>query len=365
MPLVSGTTEKKARSLNKLLPPGFNRGPRPDVSDFRRQFLDWCERFWPTYTDPVYALPDSVVAWLGSAGSRSFSALSRKIDLEAERTFAAFCGREKTAGFVNGLPVLNPLFGTNLSFQKRLSYFLPEGQESRAETLSTNFASREIGVVQKAYLGKLWCTNQFLVELETLRRMYEASPLFPRLQYPLNEFTARYVNVSNEITRAAAVELGSLMAAFLGRWSLCHLPSWELPYPQGTLDTAPPLVPSRTPRFGVRPTIPTYFPVSKLDRLTDAVEALQLSEARRAGIDQSFASIDQVDVFAAKADLIHLERTIRHRFSGQVRGGLAAMIIHAAAEHLGLSTHRVEKFRKEIAAARKGNSVRKGDTNNS
>jgi hypothetical protein len=311
--------------------------------------------FGPFVTDPLvkYALPTSAIKSL-SQPSGPTPAIFDNREAKEELEFSRQCESFLTTGFRGEYPV--PLFMPfwRQPIKPNSKSDLP-GDFQFATEVADGFDSTvtDTRTKQKAYIGRLWSSPVYLYELDTVRSAFAKRSWYDGLKFPLHRSA---LEITGNRPRNAGVEqLFRLLTTFLDRWSLWGLMTWDLPYPQGPLDGNPFPDGSRAlPVAGVRTFVPTYFPVDKPARLRDAILSQQLTEARRMGLPPELASIGEVKKYAAVAELIHLERTIRSRRPNMQRKGIVAHIELAGMKHLGLKIDRIQGLRKLISKARKG-----------
>lgn len=323
-----------------------------DVASFRLTYSDWCRKYWST-SDLVYALPPSALNSLSRPLSGTMPAFLDGRAAEAESAFSAMCMRQNAVGFRSDMPIQYLLFRCEPAQNDphRSSAISPI---SPALLKTFNELLEGARTIQKAFVGRLWCNPVFLEELGSIRTALKQCPGLDRVDYPLHRLmpaaaTARGKNRAS----AMAVDNYKALARFLDRWSLMSLTTWDLPYPQGQLDSNPfPLDSPALPANGVRTYIPTYYPVDA-GRLRQSIESLQNVEARRVGMPVALAPLGEVKTYATVAEIVHLERTIRSRQPNQKRGGIAAHIETAATKLLKLGRDRVRALRKLIPLAMK------------
>jgi hypothetical protein len=297
----------------------------------------------------LYALPKTAVKSLARPFNETVRSLFNPGLAEAEEAFSTLCIRHDAVGFRANSPIKYSLF--QVKSVSIIPASIPWSSQCPPATVKFfNDVLKNARTKQKAFVGRLWCSARFRKELESIKAAFARCPGFDRIDFPLRRlFPAAVKTRGGDKEASVTVNNYRDLARLLDRWSLAELTTWDLPYPQGPLDWNPfPRDSPALPAAGVRAYVPTYFPVDA-KRLRGAIEAQQLTEARRMGLPVELAAMGEVKSYAAVADLVHLERTIRSRCPGQKRGGIVSHIESAAMAHLKLRIDRIRSLRKLIA----------------
>jgi hypothetical protein len=329
----------------------------PLWDEFRVRHALWLERL--PADEPVYALTEPVISRLGRAGSRHAAILDAAA-AGAERDLLGVCRQHFCVGFWNGRPI------TYAALTPRLA--LPAD-----EVLRSVLSPRQITALRQALrmadatarrldgrAGWLLTEPSFLAERDALRRRWQELPAHERPAFPLGR-TVRLPELPPEAVPVAetVVSFAHDVGAFLDRWELMSLATWDLPEPQGPL--FPVCLPADSPALP-RQGVHLYVPAShRLDGedLVRQVRDLQRSAAAELGLEPEFAGLHHAELYARILKLVHLERTVTLRY-GRARPprGFVGHVVGALADSLGISTDHVRKLRKAVSACRRGERKR-------
>jgi hypothetical protein len=146
------------------------------------------------------------------------------------------------------------------------------------------------------------------------------------------------------------------MDAFLDRWGLIAMTTWDLPFPQGPL--IPALINLQSPAMpkqGLHFVLPAYFPLPQSSDLLQEFRRQQSLTCQSAGLDRTIAGLPHFEAYANMFEVWHIERTFRGRY-GHVRkgGGLVTVLEAAIAKAIGRQVSYVQKLRKAISAIQRG-----------
>jgi hypothetical protein len=318
---------------------------------------------WPPAEDldePLYRLPREVIDRLGRAHDRSAALLSAQ-DARAERAFADLCRTHHATGCWRGWPVsyrfLNdPLPAPDKGLSRKAGWTPAQFLESKRLARETEDASLRL----KGYAGWLLTEPAFLDETRRLSDRWRGLPEPQRPLFPLGRTVQFPTTLSQTELTPEADAFAADVPAFLDRWGLTRLATWELPEPQGPLlpNLLSPEAPA-LPRHGVHLVLPLHHPLQGDDGLLRRVLDLQRRYAREQGLDDSLAGLPHYKAYAGMFDVLHLERTIRSRLrADHPRRGIVGRMEEAIAAVLGGSLDQVRKFRKAIAACRRGRRAR-------
>jgi hypothetical protein len=324
---------------------------RGDFAAFRNAHPDWPIAASP---DPLYALTEAPLRRL-KRGTRREPPLIDRRSLAAEHDFAALCGHHHAVGTWDGhivqFPLLRPTNGPATGLPVS-----PWGGKT-AQTLRAEGLSAEVDGLHlrlRGVVGWLLTEPEFLSGICGLREQWRLLPDLQRPAFPLG----RRVIVRE--TGADLDAFGDALLAFLDRWSLTRLVTWDLPEPQAP--RLPELLPADSPLRpvrGVHITLPLHYALARDDDLLRRIIAEQLHAVRELGVDESLAGLPHHQAYARMFDVLHLERTLGSRFPGRpTPRGLVSVVEQAAADQLGISPEQVRRHRKAVALCRKGQRQR-------
>jgi hypothetical protein len=314
----------------------------------------------------VYCLPVRAIDALAIDSRRTPPPLDGP-QAAAERAFTALCAEFHAVGVHHGRFIDNtPLNDRPAGIRPEDLEFMKQFDGWAGMTLSALEAGlRKVGKVSdrvKGYVGWLLTEPAYLAEVAAVREDWERLPTGQRPHFPLTRPLTGPAEPGSGGggggTRAgpALPVFDSRLVAFLDKWALMNLATWDLPVPQG------PLVPNLLaphgpafPRHGIHITLPVYYPLTGDDDLLAAVLRLQQEAARRVGVGPSGAGLPHHQAYAQLLDVLHLERAARGRFPGpKPPRGLATRVVAAAVACLGLSEDHVSRYRKAIARCLRG-----------
>jgi len=329
--------------------------PRPlvrntagELAEFRRCHPAWAAQF--TGNEPVYSIPLPAIECLAGPARAGNLPLFDAATAEVERAFTRLCEDNHIVGVQADGPVSFP-------------YLTVERSELGAGIAAFNWSVAQMDTLRglstagdetrrrlRGVIGWLLTEPMFLAQVDEVRCLYEAIPVTARPRFPLARLLLAPNADGGEPFRAFTEGLVRL----LDRWGLMNLASWDLPNPQGPLlpNFLPEGSPAR-PAHGVWVYVPVHYPLQGDDALQRQIAGFQRSEVAALGIDPSFAGNTHHETYERMFRAIHLERTIRSRFSHPPRG-LVGRIEAAAEAALHLSVERVQRLRKMIARCQAG-----------
>ncbi|MFV1964007.1 MAG: hypothetical protein ACC628_01190 [Pirellulaceae bacterium] len=146
------------------------------------------------------------------------------------------------------------------------------------------------------------------------------------------------------------------LEAFLDRWGLTRMVTWDIPEPQGPMLPVPLSADAQAmPEHGLHIVLPIHYPLTGTDDLLRQIRQQQIELAKEANLDPSVAGLPHFEAYARIFDVDLFEKTIRSRYDKPGRNrGLVTVMEHAIAETLGISVNQVQKLRKAISACRRG-----------
>jgi hypothetical protein len=209
----------------------------------------------------------------------------------------------------------------------------------------------------KGYAGWLATEPLFLEQqIRSLEARWNALPEGQRPAFPLLRAVRTRVTPDGAVPAPDALRAFSDdLAAFLDRWGLTQLATWDLPMAQGPilpvlLDADAPAV----PRHGLHLFLPLHYPLTGDDDLLGEILRLQQSSVEGLGLDTSLAGLPHHEAYSQILELVHLERAITSRFDGRKPRGFISHLEEAIAESLGVSIAHVQRMRKAVARCRRG-----------
>lgn len=311
----------------------------------------------------VYCLPDPAIAALTIDNRLTKPPLDAG-QAAAERAFTALCDDFHAVGVHHGLFVT----GTQLNErpagldQDLLAYAKQHWGWTDANVRAIEAAFPKAATASdrvKGYVGWLLTEPAFLAEAAGVRDAWEQLPAAQRPAFPLHRPLpaprARAAGIKRRQVPAVQ-DFGTRLVAFLDKWALTQMATWDLPVAQGPMvpNLLPPTSPA-FPRHGIHITLPVYYPLTGDDDLLTEVLRLQQQAAREVGIGSSAAGLPHHQAYAQLVDVLHLERAIRSRFPGlKPPRGLASRVVAAAVACLGLSEDHVTRYRKAITRCLRG-----------
>jgi hypothetical protein len=328
---------------------------------FRHSHSAWAAGFPPG--EPVYCLPRPAIDQLALPRGTSPPVLDAPA-AAAERDFTGLCRRHPAVGCWRDSPVIyGPLTPPPPEPTPELMRLLNWPRAEQLQLRGALEAAREAALRRKGVPGWLLTEPAYLGQVDDLAARWRALPEARRPPFPLGRALA--VPAPPEGSRRAGpvvADFAAALGAFLDRWGLAGLATWDLPDPQGPL--LPNLFPAgapATPAHGVHLVVPLHYPLQGDDGLLRQVFDCQRQAARELGVDESLAGLPHHQAYATLFDVLHLERAIRARLTGRPRPpGLVSRVEAAVAAGLGVSTDAVIKSRKAIAACLRGERARVG-----
>jgi hypothetical protein len=318
--------------------------------------------------EPAYTLPVSVITALSTATeARGSGRASRRLisdaDEQAERSFRQTCESYSpdTIGFWRDQPVQYSLLfpvEANLGLSEALVSVLMEGgttkEQVRVSLAQAARTSAERRHQMLGYVGLLCQNEQFIAERDQLKVAFSTLP--------------PHTALSQSSGGLLAPELSEALQSFyngvrdlIQKWNLTGFATWDLPIPQGPLDSAPVGLISRLRGPQTRVTyVPPYYDVSSNVNLREEQRERQRREGQAAGVNLEFPLCD---TSARRGEsgrinpssyetmfriwLIHI--TVRRRY-GRIRGA-AARMDDALATDFGISPERIRHLRRQFAGS--------------
>jgi hypothetical protein len=332
---------------------GNVRPTAPELAAFRQQHPHWLER-WEE-SGPVYRLCPAAINAMNQPSSHGRPPILSDALAAAEHAFFDLCTRDNSAvGLWNGrfisVPYLCGSPSPSREHMRDLGW--TPGQITTVET-----QVKKNGLIQgrlKGYVGWLITEPDFIEAQQALASQWRQLPEAWR-PYTLGRLVAQQPPRSRPDSEAT-VSFQQSLDAFLDRWGLMCLQTWDLPEPQGPMTPAllPPSSPAM-PRHGLHFVVPTHYPVLGTDELLHQIRQQQDQLAMDQGLSTSMAGMAHFEVYGQMFEVDFLEKAIVSRYGTPKRPrGLVTAMEHAISQALALSVEQVQKLRKGIAACRAG-----------
>lgn len=240
----------------------------PAWAEFRRQHKPWLERHASSDINVLYRLPEAIIGILAQPLRYGRSILS-KAAIDAEREFDKLCGQHDAEGVYHSQCVvyrhLRPLAPRRADEQYASWGYSDHDIAKIQEGLAH---SRELQQRSRGYLGRLVTDPTFLTARERLREIWQMLPEEVRPGFPLRRFIAG-LRLENAVLGTPALsdfQVG--LEAFLDRYGLLSMVTWELPDPAGPLLDGHPKLPHLLAGRPVQVAVPAHFHFPDTDDLT-------------------------------------------------------------------------------------------------
>lgn len=316
-------------------------------------------------------VPEDLVAAEG--GGRVRPPLLTKEQKKAELALYELCTGHHTdcVGVAYGVPVLYMFLGTplplpevtqeqidDLKWEEVVQTKVSERTMSK-ELRDANERGTQIRRQLAAYAGKLIATEEFRRERDRLREDWLAMSDTVRMEGPF-ALPLRRLNYLTPEERTRYAEMGGgflgRLEAFLAKWSLTAMTTWDLPHPQGPLEAIPAAaaehLTGRPPVIAYRP---PYYQVPTKQDLHKEVRERQEREARDLDQPGDFPPRRLVTRggeeagYARALRMYYTEVAYRHRY-GDMRG-LKTRFAEIFRDLWSISPERVRQLRQLYVAA--------------
>jgi hypothetical protein len=319
------------------------------IGAFERANTKWFREI--EQAQAAYALPPQTTEYLRISGTLPEAAV------RLEQAFWSICAQSNAHGVFAGVPFSSPFLSERLPLPlsgQLASIGLSEDQIAAILEAERKAASTHERL--KGYLGWLLTEPVFLQERDQLRDSWVGLPE----KLPGELRLAASVTLGQPMPDSAPVDdqvrrFQTSLDAFLRKWSLVQLTTWDLPLPQGPQIPSP--LPSNSPASNfdaIWAAIPLHYPLRNDDGFLDAVQSEQLALAEIKGIDRSAAGLSHHGRYATMFAVQHWERVLSHRLALHKTKGAVTIIIAALATQLGISEDEIRKLRKMISLCRRG-----------
>jgi hypothetical protein len=209
-----------------------------------------------------------------------------------------------------------------------------------AESLQNKTSKQLLG-----YAGRLTFNPQYRGELAALKARWETLLAPPDFPLKAGKATGLSAPVVEDATFSSAVD------QFLQKWSLLQLVTWDLPQPQGPLESVPLRVAARllNPDLPVT-AYPPFYDIPSDHDVRGGIRDMQRRAAREAGIELEHPVTDTsargraASGYESAFRLWLVERAVRSRYGSLP--GLVACLTRVYSDLLGCSTARVKQLRR-------------------
>jgi hypothetical protein len=335
--------------------------PGRDWEDFRRTHEGWLARY---EADPLYYLPEAAIARL-ECPRLGHPPLLDAAAAAAERGLLALCCRYHAVGFGAAGPIVYPYLDPSppRSVRERFpdmpSWTEADWADVEPAESKAVVANRRL----KGYAGWLVTEPPFLAAVAALKARWHRLPAGQRPAFPLRRTAPTLGDADKAGPQTVPEEVAGFAAdrdAFLDRWGLIGMASWDLPEPQG------PLFPSllgvgapALPGHALHLVLPLHYPLAHDDDLLRQILGLQRGLAADRGLDRTAAGLPHHGAYTTILEVEHWERVVTGRYGrGTRRRGFIGLVVEAVAEAIGREVDLVEKWRKAISACRRGERSR-------
>jgi hypothetical protein len=324
---------------------------------YQRRFKSMARRKKPVDSGgPIHCLPEECLAVLAKPLSAGHPIVDPS-SLAAERHLLKICRTANAVGFWQDQPLVYPYLSPRPSSAALESLLQGFPEAEKRQCLEATIKADEIASRIAGVAGWLCIEPAYRDGVRQLIQRWDDLPPNERPPFPLSR-ALRWPNLPEGARPAsnAAGRFASELQAFLDRWELMHLATWDLPCPQGPLFPNPlPEGSPAVPAQGIQNIVPVHFPIQRNDDLEHAVTRQQHVLAKDKGIDPSIAGLPHHDAYGQVLQVRHLESIIVQRYT-QVRRpkGFMTRIEEAIAAALDCGVDNIQKIRKAISQCLRG-----------
>jgi hypothetical protein len=325
--------------------------------DFCRQHRSWLERHAPD-GEVIYRLPTSIVAALAGPLLHGRPILS-PADQHAEEAFDAVCGRFNAEGVYRGQPVVYAHLRPPVPPPTQEQY-LACGIDGDVIGMVTAGVQRchELQARNKGYIGRLVTDPTFRSARDALRASWQQQPQAERPGFPLRRAITGVPIYEAVPASPAQTDLQDQLAAFLDRYGLLGMATWELPDPAGPLldgfiwgRQAPHLLAGRSVQIAV----PAHFYFPGSDDLHGLVQDLQRQQTQAAGLDPSCIGPRSAESYAHLLEIDHFQRVADQRYGQRPRAkGYVNRLRDALADYLGIGLEHFRTLHRALTGYLRG-----------
>jgi hypothetical protein len=322
--------------------------------EFRSRWTEWITRVGSA--NPVYCLTEPVIARL-ERSHPDRRAIMDGMAVQAERRLLEICCRVGAAGFWQDRPINFPHLSpppSRSGIEVLMQSYPPALRNQFRAALDR---ADEVSPRRSGYVGWLLTEPAYLQEVLLLAQQWSELPANEKPSFPLGR-ALPWPEIPEGGLPASdvTVQFSSQMNAFLDRWGLINMATWDLPSPQGPLlpNPLPPGAPA-LPRHGIHICLPLHYPLQGDDDIQREILRLQQQAARELGLNSSLAGLPHFAAYSQILWVAHLERVIVERYGQQPRvKGFMTRLEEAIADALDCSVENVHKMRKAISLCRQG-----------
>lgn len=324
---------------------------------FRADHDQWLEG-WESAAQAVYRLPNQSIEILRGPVATQRALLSEQESVR-ESAFTGLCNEFKSIGCWMGQPVTStwlvrpdPLPSDESLRSPPLNWTRSQiGQAHQLVKRAEDSVLRLIG-----YMGWLVTDPVFIECRDELAERWMALDAKHR-PFPIQRaITVGERPEGTEIVAGPVAQYQRDLEAFLDRWGLMRMVTWDIPEPQGPL--LPALLSADAqamPQHGLHIVLPVHYPLTATDDLLRQIQEQQAQLAVQAKVDPSMAGLRHYKVYAQMFDVFLLEMIIRSRCERPSGNrGLVTTMEFVIAKTLDMSVGQVQKHRKAISACKRG-----------
>ncbi len=328
---------------------------------FRERHSDWIQARVDA-GDVLYRIPSGRFF----AQSLALFVLS-DADKEAEAELVNVCNGHGVIGVYENQLISHPLFADPLPMISADAFDMSGlgWNERDVFKLSSALMSTKVPHHRmRASLGRLMVHARFRLAADQLRRQWWELSNRLRPPLPLHRPAQLPVAIRRAVEtptyRKASVEVAEFWQAFdafLDKWELTGMATWELPMPCGPLDNLALPVSTVAGAYNFVSRYPWHYPLLDSD---DAGETMMDSHRQRAKL---YGVKDGMhwESYAHMASILHWESVLGKRYPKSQRvHKFVGSLIQLLADMIGLSTERVEKLRKDARALQSGRKKQLG-----
>jgi hypothetical protein len=327
---------------------------KSEWASFREQHECWLERYAPG-ADVLYRLPDAITTTLVRPLEHGRPILS-DADCSAERAFDALCSKFNAEGVYRNQHV-------------PYSYLKPPVPAlSLEEFCSNGFAAEHYPRIQagfkhlnelsarlKGYIGRLLADPTFRASAQELRRAWQDLPDAERPGLPVRRAMEAPWSEDAKSAGRALTDFQGCFEAFLDRYGLLGMATWDLPDPAGPLLDGLPKAPHLLAGRSVLLALPAHFHVQGADDLTQMVRKLQHQQIQHAGLDPSCVGPRAAESYGRMLEIDHFSRVAGSRYGQSPRPkGFVARLHEALADCLGIGLEHFRTLHRALARFLRG-----------
>lgn len=301
--------------------------------------------FWESFPagEPIYAMPAPLIK------AAEIMAKEWNLDWTAERAFSTAAARSRQVGFW-GLPIPceYPLYpGTTPS-------------EDRAWNEASE-AGEDLHTAQRRIVGTLLTCSEYLVDLSELKQLFVKFPelhndlVFPFTQHPLPVASLSWREAA-KTAPAPADQFIAKVRAFLAKWQLSCMVTWDLPFPLVPGPTFYPPNSVAAPEGVVTMQLPATLDLTGKAKaeLLRAIERELGAKAKETRTPSSFKEAASNRSKEGEFWVAWFERIVRSRFAKRrTPVGFEQKLKSVLSQALDVSEDEIKKRMNKLRAARR------------